>query len=472
MCQQSSSLAGVSAPESALAVLNTLEAAGLEAWIVGGWVRDALRGEPCHDVDICCAGTWQQNEIALRAANITVIESGIRFGGITAVVNGERIEVTTYRLDGFYADGRHPESVTQATCVEDDLARRDFTVNAMAWHPRRGLLDLYDGQGDLRRHIIKAVGEPRRRFEEDALRMLRAVRFACRLGFDMDPVTAEALSSCAPLLNAVARERVGVELTGILASLRAHEALRHYPEIMCQAIGELAAMRGFDQHSRYHAYDVYEHTTHVLAAADEMVREQRIQGNHPELADAEAFLWSALLHDVGKPSCFTRGADGSGHFYKHPEVSAAMAQKILKRLAVSTDITRRACLLIKYHDTPLKPERTSLLRMLANLSVNGQYAPQLMYELLDLKCCDTLGKVSSCFYYIEALEHMRDMIRELVKNEEAYSIKTLAITGGDLIAAGIPAGPRIGMLLNRALEATMKGTVPNERMALLSYLDS
>uniref|UniRef100_UPI002803F175 CCA tRNA nucleotidyltransferase n=1 Tax=uncultured Enorma sp. TaxID=1714346 RepID=UPI002803F175 len=205
----SPALNGAHPTPAALRVLSVLEGAGLEAWIVGGWVRDALLGAPNHDIDVCCSGLWQESARVLRAAGIDVVESGTKFGGITAVVDGERIEVTTYRLDGFYTDGRHPESVERAASVEEDLARRDFTVNAMAWHPARGLLDCFDGAGDLERREIRAVGEPQRRFEEDALRMLRAVRFACRLDFTIEPATAAALASCAPLLDAVARERVG-----------------------------------------------------------------------------------------------------------------------------------------------------------------------------------------------------------------------------------------------------------------------
>ena len=312
-----SSLAGdtlLSARPSApaLAVVRALEAGGLEAWFVGGWVRDALMGAPSHDIDICCSGSWQESKRALEAASIAVVESGTRFGGITAVVDGERVEVTSYRYDGFYTDGRHPESIRRAERVEEDLARRDFTVNAMAWHPDRGLLDLYDGRGDIRRRIIRAVGEPRRRFEEDALRMLRAVRFASRLAFAMDPATAVALAACAPLLDQVARERVGTELDGILATGRGGEALERYPEIMCAAIPELAPCRGFDQHSRYHIYDVYEHTAHVLAAAGEADR-------------APALMWAALLHDVGKPVQYTLGAP-------HEEVGARLADTILASL--------------------------------------------------------------------------------------------------------------------------------------------
>ena len=457
-----SSLAGVallaSRPtDAARAVLRALEAAGLEAWFVGGWVRDALMGAPSHDIDICCSGAWRESAQALEAAGIGVVESGTRFGGITAVAAGERVEVTTYRVDGFYTDGRHPESVQRAERVEDDLARRDFTVNAMAWHPVRGLLDLYDGRGDIRRRIIRAVGDPRRRFEEDALRMLRAVRFACRLAFAMDPATAAALAACAPLLDQVARERVGTELDGILATGRGGEALMRYPEVMCAAVPELALCRGFDQRSPYHVYDVYEHTAHVLAAAG-------AAGAAPEL------MWAALLHDVGKPASFTVDARGRGHFYGHPERGAKMAAAAMRRLARPTEIIRAACLLIRYHDRPLTAERTNLLEMLRLLSGGGADAPRLMGELLDLKRADALGKASSCFSYIAEIERMREMVRELVANGEAYSASTLALKGRDLVAAGVAPGPRIGELLGRALEATMAGEVPNRAEDLLAYV--
>lgn len=464
------SLNGVQPSAAALTVLRALEAAGLEAWIVGGWVRDALRGAPSHDIDICCSGAWQESEAVLEAVGIKVVESGIKFGGITAVCAGERIEVTSYRFDGFYTDGRHPESIRRAERVEDDLARRDFTVNAMAWHPVRGLLDLYDGVGDLERHVIRAVGEPRRRFEEDALRMLRAVRFACRLDFTMDPATAAALADCAPLLDAVARERVGWELDGVLATGRGGDALLRYPELMCAAIPELAACRGFDQHSRYHAYDVYGHIAHVLGAAGEHAR-ARASESGAQAAPSPSLMWAALLHDIAKPRCFTLDERGNGHFYGHPERGADEARGIMHRLACSNELTRDACLLIRYHDRPLRAKRVDLLRMMGAFSGAGLDTPRLMDELFDLKRADTLGKDSSCFYYVEDIERMREMVRELIANHEAYSVKTLELTGGDLIKAGVAPGPRIGELLQRALDAAIDGVVRNDRDELLAYLD-
>lgn len=462
-------LVGSKPSAASLTVLSALEGAGLEAWIVGGWVRDALMGASGHDIDICCSGSWEESAAALRSRGIAVVESGVKFGGITAVVDGERIEVTAYRLDGFYTDGRHPENVQRATCVEDDLARRDFTVNAMAWHPARGLLDCYDGRGDLERRQIRAVGEPRRRFEEDALRMLRAVRFACRLDFAMDPATAQALAECAPLLDQVARERVGIELEGILVTRHGGDALIRYPELMCAAIPELARMRGFDQRTPYHAFDVYDHTARVLTVAGELSR-FRIDGGDPSAPPSPSLMWAALLHDIAKPDCFTVDERGRGHFYGHPEAGAKLAEKIMRRLSCSNELIRDVSLLIHDHDRPLDPDRISLLRQMQRFARSGVDTARLMGELLDLKRADTLGKASGCFYYVEEIERMREMCRELLANREAYSIKTLDLAGSDLIARGMAPGPRIGEALNRALEGAIVGAVANEHEALLAYL--
>ena len=297
------SLNGTQPSDASLRVLRALEAAGLEAWYVGGWVRDALMGYPSHDVDMCCSGLWQESKAALEAAGIAVVESGIKFGGITAISDGERIEVTTYRLDGFYTDGRHPQSVERAASLEDDLARRDFTVNAMAWHPERGLVDRYDGQGDLERKLIRAVGDPKRRFNEDALRMLRAVRFACRLGFSIELATQEALVACAPGLDHIARERVGIELDGIMGSGHMAWALRNEFEVVSRALPDLVPMAGFDQRTPYHTHDVLEHTARVCAGVEEYCG-----GVTPQ-----SLRWAALFHDVAKPSCWSQDDDGRGH---------------------------------------------------------------------------------------------------------------------------------------------------------------
>lgn len=465
----SAQLNGACPSASSLRVLGALERAGFEAWYVGGWVRDALMGSQSHDVDMCCSGTWEESERALVSAGIDVVRSGIKFGGITAIADGERIEVTTYRLDGFYTDGRHPDEVVQAGTIKEDLARRDFTVNAMAWHPARGLLDLFGGREDIESGVVRAVGEPSVRFHEDALRMLRAVRFACRLDFVIEPRTAEALAACAPLLDAVARERVGIEMNGILATRRGGDAMLRYPELICAAIPELAESRGFDQLSPYHAFNVYDHIARVLTVAGELSR-FRIDGGDPDSEASLSLMWAALLHDVAKPACFTQDESGRGHFYGHPEAGARRARAIMRRLGLNDFLVSDACTLIRYHDMPLEAERTSLLNAMSLFDQAGCDVPRLMGELFDLKRADTLGKAPSCFYYVEEIERMREMVRELLANGEAYSLKTLALTGGDLIAAGVRPGPRIGELLRRALQAVMDGRVPNDAPRLLAFL--
>ena len=427
---------------ASLRVLRALEAAGLEAWYVGGWVRDALMGCPSHDVDMCCSGLWQESKVALEAAGIAVVESGIKFGGITAISDGERIEVTTYRLDGFYTDGRHPQSVERAA----------------------SLVDRYDGQGDLERKLIRAVGDPKRRFNEDALRMLRAVRFACRLDFVIEPETKRALAECAPLLDAVARERVGIELEGILSTGHGGDAMLRYPELVCAAVPELAEGRGFDQRSVYHAFNVYEHIARVLTVAGELALCDGV-------APSSSLMWAAFLHDVSKPECFTVDHAGSGHFYGHPELGAKKARVIMDRLALSHDLIRDVCLLIKYHDKPLRPERSCLLNMMRLLSGEGVDTARLMDELMDLKRADTLGKAPSCFYYVETIEEMRALAHELLEAGEPCTLKMLAINGGDLIRAGVKPGPELGQLLNAALDAVIEDNIPNDREALLVHLN-
>lgn len=460
------SLNGHTPSAGALKVLRILEDAGYEAWVVGGWVRDALMDLPDHDVDLTCSAPWQESERVLGAAGVKVVESGTRFGGITAIADGEQIEVTTYRVDGFYSDGRHPDEVRFASTVEEDLGRRDFTVNAMAWHPERGLLDLYHGEDDIRARLIRAVGDPRRRFEEDALRMLRAVRFACRLDFKIEKGTADALAACAPLLSNVASERIGHELDEILATGHGGDAMANCPEVICAAVPELEPSRGFDQRTPYHAYDVYTHVLRVLTVAGELALADAGPGERP----SRSLMWAAFLHDVGKPETFTVDENGRGHFYGHPAAGERIARKVMRRLGLPARLVAESCLLIRYHDTPVKPDRTALLKMLANFSAEGLDTRRLTDELMDLKRADALGKAPGCFDFANEIEEMRAQIHGLLDEGAAYSVRTLAIRGSDLIERGIKPGPHVGQLLKRALSATLKGKVPNEREALLDYL--
>lgn len=454
------------APAYGLAVLDALEAAGHEAWFVGGWVRDALRGAPAHDVDVCTDAPWEESERALVSAGITVHETGTAHGTVTAVAEGKPVEVTTYRVDGAYTDHRRPDSVTFVTDVREDLARRDFTVNAMAWHPRRGLVDPFDGAGDLERRLIRAVGVASERFEEDALRLLRAVRFACRLGFAVEEATQEALVEAAPTLGDVAQERIGTELCGIMASGRAAWAMRAEREVMLAAVPELAPMVGFDQRSPYHAYDVFEHTVRVMEGVE----------CYTGGVASERLRWAAFLHDIGKPACFTVDESGQGHFYGHPHEGAQMAEKILRRFAIPHELARPIVALVRLHDRPLKSEKRPPLKLVAELDhrsgvrTRGE-AIALMHEMFDLRRADALAKAPDYRDWACELDRYERMLRAIDASGVCWRTSDLAISGGDVIAVrGIKPGPEVGKALEQVLAAVMNGQVENRRDALLAWL--
>lgn len=465
-CQIASHIDPTLAPAYGLAVLRALEAAGHEAWFVGGWVRDALRGESAHDVDVCTSATWQQTERALEAAGIEAHETGIQHGTVTAVVGGRPVETTTYRIDGAYTDQRHPDSVTFVTDVREDLARRDFTANAMAWHPERGLLDPFGGREDLELGVIRAVGEPAVRFGEDALRVLRAVRFACRLGFAIEPGTQRALVDAAPELAHVARERVGAELRGIVNSGRCAWALRNEFEVMAAAIPAIGRMRGFAQRSPYHSYDALEHTARVVAGIE------CFAGG----VVSERLRWAALLHDIGKPACFTVDVNGQGHFYGHPHEGAVMSVHILRELAIPLELSRQIVALVRLHDRPMKASAPSELRLVADLARRSGLRTraevvELMHEMFDLRRSDAVAKAPQCRAYATELNGHERLFRRIVAEGGCWSMGDLAVSGGDVMSAcDIAPGPAVGDALRAALDAVIAGHVPNNREALLSFL--
>lgn len=449
-------------PDFGKGVLRALESAGYEAWVVGGWVRDALRGAPSHDVDVTTSAHWQDAERVLSAAGYEVHRTGTAHGTITAVADGEPVEVTTYRVEGDYSDHRHPDEVRFVDDIRLDLARRDFTVNAIAYHPERGILDPFDGRGDLRRGVIRAVGDPRRRFEEDALRVLRAVRFACRLGFDIEPATQRALVECADGLDDIASERVGQEMDAMVRTGRIGWALMAEPEVLGVAIPELRAMRGFDQRSPYHVYDVLEHTAHVCRAVEEFTGGMA----SPELR------WAALLHDVAKPVTFTVGPDGRGHFFGHPKVGAPMCEKIMRRLALPSDLVASTRTLVRLHDHYVKPTMRSVRRTLLKFdnACPGR-AEALTFALLDLKRADAVSKVWSAASYAVELDKVTLVLRKAIAEHEVFRMGDLAVSGRDVMeATGIDPGPGVGMILRELLLSVVNGDLPNDREVLLRSL--
>jgi tRNA nucleotidyltransferase (CCA-adding enzyme) len=449
-------------PDYGLRVLRALEDAGFEAWVVGGWVRDALLGAPMHDVDVTTSAPWQETERVLRAAGIEVHETGTAHGTVTAVVEGMPVEVTTYRVEGTYSDRRHPDEVRFVRDVREDLARRDFTVNAMAYHPDRGLLDLFGGREDLSRGVVRAVGDPYRRFEEDALRVLRAVRFACRLGFEVEPRTQAALVACAPELDGIARERVGQEMDGIVASGRVSWALNNEFDVLARAVPALISMRGMDQRSPYHAYDLLEHTARVCAGVE------AFSGGAP----TQALRWAALLHDAGKPMCASVDENGRGHFRDHQRAGAILCKDALLGLALPHEVADRAAALVRYHDRHLSASPAGVRRLLRRLDqARPGEAPALAYQLLDLQRADAIAKAWPCAQRAVELDVFERALSGELSRGAAFRVRDLAVGGGDVMRAlGVAPGPEVGQALSALLDDVIYGRVENSREALLAWL--
>lgn len=435
-------------PAGAAALLDALERAGAPAYAVGGCVRDSLLGLSPHDWDLCTAARPEQMKAALAGLGCRFLDTGAKHGTVTVLFQGESYEVTTFRVDGPYSDARHPDSVTFSPRLEDDLARRDFTVNAMAYSARRGLTDPFGGENDLREGIIACVGDPAVRFSEDALRILRALRFASVYGFAIDPATARAIHEKKELLAKVAGERVREELCRLLCGKAVLEVLLDYSDVLCVPIPELSPCVGFAQHSRYHCYDVYEHMARSVAAC------------RSHTGDAVT-RFALLLHDVGKPRCFTRDERG-GHFKGHGEVGFELAGPVLDRLRFDGKTRREILELVRYHDTPPEPTPRSVRRWLARLG-QSQTA-----RLLEVARADALAHAAwTVPSRLEELDAAQALLREALE-EACFSLKDLAVKGDDLLALGIPEGKQVGAVLNALLGEVLDGKTPNERGALMA----
>lgn len=428
--------------ENVLSCLKALEVQGFSCYAVGGCVRDAVLGLTPHDYDLCTSATpVQMKEIF---SGYPLVLAGEKHGTVGVITGGEVVEITTYRTEGEYLDNRHPERVTFVDRVEEDLARRDFTVNAMAWSPIRGFADPFGGREDLKNRILRAVGDPETRFREDSLRILRGVRFSVTYGLTPEPETEKAMFRLAGLMDHLARERVFDELSKLIVRVTPEDLLRFAP-VITAAIPELAPAVGFDQRNPHHAYDVYAHTARVVGgvAADLTLR------------------WAALLHDVGKPAVFTPDETGRGHFPGHAAKSAEMANEILLRLKAPTALRQQVVFLVEKHMTPLEPDRKLLRRRLS------RYGREPLRRLLALQAADFGAKgVTGDKYPAEEIEAV---LSEILEENACFSLKDLAVKGGDLIALGY-AGPEIGRALNRLLELVVSEEVPNEKGALLAAI--
>lgn len=431
-------------PDYVTHCLEALENAGFAAYAVGGCVRDMCLGLPPHDYDLCTSALPEQTEAVF--ADHKLVLAGKKHGTVGVVTEGGVVEITTFRTEGDYADNRHPGWVAFVPEIEKDLARRDFTINAMAWSPRRGFADPFGGQRDLGNKILRAVGDPEARFREDALRILRGVRFAVRYGLAVDAATERAMFALAPLMDSLARERVFEELCGLLPRVRAEDLIRFAP-ILCAVIPELKPMVGFDQRSPHHAYDVYTHTAKVV---------ENVPGDL-------TLRWAALLHDTGKVATFTTDATGRGHFYGHDKVSAEIADTVLRRLKAPTALRERVVLLIQRHMTRLEPDRKVLRRWASRLGMDTVKA------LLRLQQGDMGSKGTGKPGEGRFFEEISTLLDQIGEENACLTLKDLAVDGHDLIALGI-AGRDIGLWLHRLLELVLEDRLPNEKNTLLDHV--
>lgn len=430
-------------PDSIAQILNALEKDGFAAYVVGGCVRDACLGLEPQDYDLCTSALPEQTEAVFRDRKLVL--AGKKHGTVGVVTDSGVVEITTFRTEGSYRDNRHPDWVRFVADVESDLARRDFTVNAMAYSPTRGYADPFGGREDLKNGILRAVGDPETRFQEDSLRILRGVRFAVRYGLKVDPTTEKAMFSQAHLMDNLARERVFEELCKLLPLVTAEDLIRFAP-ILAAVIPELQPMIGFDQRSPHHGYDIYTHTAHVVA------------GTPADLT----LRWTALLHDVGKVPTFTVDESGRGHFYGHADKGAEMAAEILRRLKAPTALRQQVVLLIGNHMAQLQPEKKSLRRQI------GRLGQETVYQILSLQQADNSNKGTAKSGENEKYVQILDILEEIRSEDGCFSLKDLAVNGHDLIKIGFT-GRTIGLMLNWLLEQVIEETLPNERSVLLAW---
>ncbi len=423
--------------------IQRLENAGFECYCVGGCVRDHVLGLQPQDFDLTTSATPEEMHAVF--AQLPLVTAGEKHGTLGVVCGKEVVEITSYRTEGSYADSRHPDWVAFVRSLEEDLARRDFTINAMAWSPTRGLRDPFGGQEDLRSGLLRAVGDPNKRFREDALRILRGLRFSARFGLEIEPATWQAMLAQRQRMDDLARERVFSELSQLLLAADARQLLQFAPMII-QVIPELGAAVGFQQHSPHHAFDIYTHICHVVHSAPKTL----------------PLRWAAMLHDVGKPSCFTLDETGRGHFYGHAKVGANLAEGILLRLKAPTALRKQVVELISRHMTLLEPDRRLLRRRLSQYGVEG------VENLLALQMADFGSKGVVGDDPDPGFREIRHILDALLQEDACLSLKDLAINGQDLMAIGYPAGKQLGQCLNRLLAAVVDEQVANEKEALLA----
>lgn len=435
-------------PPPVTEAIRRLEEQGFEAAAVGGCVRDLLLGREPHDWDLTTSALPEQT--AGCFAERPLLGVGMKHGTVTVLWDEMPLEITTYRVEDGYTDGRRPDQVRFVRRLQDDLARRDFTVNAMAYHPVRGVLDPFGGEEDLAAGRLRCVGNPALRFREDALRIFRALRFAAVYGFAVEQDTARALHQEKAGLRRIAAERIREELCRMLVGKDVGPVLAEYGDVMAETMPLLAPMRDFDQRNPHHDKDVWTHTVSALAQS-------------PGELTVRLVL---LFHDAGKPESFTLDEQGVGHFYGHPARSAVIADQTMRDLRFDNETRTRVCRLVEMHDAPLDTMPRTVRRWLRRLGEED------FRRMLQIKRADTLAQAPA--YQpprLAMLDNVQREMERILSQQACFSLRDLAVNGRDLIEAGVPEGPAVGRTLTWLLDQVVDGTLPNDREALLGTLE-
>lgn len=430
-------------PKNVDTAINLLQSAGFEAYAVGGCVRDSLLGKTPNDWDITTSA--KPEDMKSVFADFHCIDTGIKHGTVTVVIDGEPLEITTFRLDGEYEDNRHPKSVTFTSNLGADLGRRDFTVNAMAYSKKTGTVDLFGGENDLKNKIIRCVGDPDRRFNEDALRILRALRFASALDFEIEEKTAQSLLKNRALLGNISEERIAKELLKLVCGKGAKRILTDFAPVLFEILPELQPMYKNSHDNPHHCYDIYEHTLIAVESID------------PE----PTLRFAMLLHDCGKPAVKKFDENGVAHFYGHQRISAEISAQILARLKVSNKFRDEILFLVSNHDRWELYENTEKMpRYLSKFGLDG------VLKLLKVMRADVLAQSPEYRYRLDQIADAEEIAKNLAAQKPCLSLSELQINGRTLMDIGIPQGRKLGAVLAQLLDEVIDGVTKNTQEAL------
>ena len=435
----------INIPADVNELIHTLQNNGNSAYIVGGCVRDSILGRTPHDWDICTSAT--PSEMLEIFKDKKIIETGLQHGTVTVVVNGEPYEITTYRIDGIYSDNRRPDTVTFTDKLVEDLRRRDFTINAMAYNDEEGLIDPFNGMEDIKYKKISCVGCAEDRFGEDALRILRAIRFAAQLEFTIMPGTDREIHKQYKNLENISIERINSEFCKIASSDDFCVELLLYKDVFSLFIPELKDMFDFPQNNPWHIWDVFGHTIHAVEYCD---------------SDDLVVRLAVFFHDFGKPHSYQDGEDGIRHFKGHGKVSADMTDSIMKRLRFDNETRNNVVELVYYHDATFEVGKKYVKRWL------NKIGEKQFRRLLQVKKADNKAQnLELSSDRIKELSEIESLIDEVLQEDECFSLKDLAVNGKDLIGVGYKAGKELGNTLNKLLQLVIDGDCPNEKEKLL-----